>query len=151
LKHLSNPLPEIPVFGTRVPNVDYRYRPSAYALVINQNRKIAVVRTPVACYLPGGGMECGETPEQTVEREGREEGGFVLRSRAHLGRAMEICYSVEEGLYFEKDSYFIEAEVVGQATQTELDHHLLWMTAEQAEQALSHGSHRWAVQRFFNP
>lgn len=92
-------------------------------------------------------MEPGETPEQTVVREGREECGFVLKPLANLGRAMEICYSSEEGEYFEKDSFFIEAAVVGHEAPTELDHELRWMMAERAREALTHSSHRWAVQR----
>ena len=91
-------------------------------------------------------MELGETPEQTVVREGREECGFVLKPLIQLGRAMEICYSSEEGEYFEKDSFFIEAVIVGHEAPTELDHELHWMIAEKAMAALTHGSHRWALQ-----
>jgi len=140
-------LTDFPIFGTRVAGAIYRHRPSAYALVRNDAGLFAVVRTPVACYLPGGGMEPGETPEQTVVREGREECGFVLKPLAQLGRAMEICYSSEEGEYFEKDSFFIEAVIVGHEAPTELDHELHWMIAEKAGEALTHDSHRWALQR----
>lgn len=135
-----------PIFGTRVAGAVYRRRPSAYAVVRNDAGLFAVVRTPVACYLPGGGMELGETPEQTVVREGREECGFVLKPLIQLGRAMEICYSSEEGEYFEKDSFFIEAVIVAHGAPTELDHELHWMIAEKAREALTHGSHRWALQ-----
>ncbi|PYY12928.1 MAG: NUDIX hydrolase [Acidobacteria bacterium] len=138
---------EFPIFGNRVAGAVYRRRPSAYALVRNDVGQFAVVRTPVACYLPGGGMESGETPEQTIARESREECGFVLKSGARIGRAMEICYSSEEGEYFEKDSFFIAAEIVGHGTPTELDHELVWMVADAASAALSHGSHRWAIHR----
>src|SRR5690242_11588997 len=92
-------------------------------------------------------MEPGETPEQTIVREGCEECGFVLEPIAQIGRAMEICYSSEEGEYFEKDSYFIEATIVGFKKPTELDHELGWLVADKAQEALTHGSHRWAVQR----
>jgi len=138
---------DFPIFGTRVEGAIYRQRPSAYALVRNDAGNFAVVRTPVACYLPGGGMESGETPEQTIIREGREECGFVLKPCARIGRAMEICYSSEEKEYFEKDSFFIEAEIVGHGPQSELDHELVWMSADSAGDALSHGSHRWAIHR----
>lgn len=140
-------LADFPIFGTRVAGAVYRPRPSAYALVRNDVGHFAVVRTPVACYLPGGGMEPGETPEQTIVREAREECGFVLKPRAQLGRALEICYSSEENEYFEKDSFFIEAEIIGRGAQSELDHELVWMIADRAREALSHGSHRWAVHR----
>lgn len=125
----------------------YRRRPSAYALVRNELGLFAVVRTPVACYLPGGGMERGETPEETVVREAREECGFVVKPLAQIGRAMEICYSCEEGEYFEKDSFFVEAVITGRAFQTDLDHVLIWMAADDAVQVLTHGSHRWAIRR----
>jgi 8-oxo-dGTP diphosphatase len=113
--------------------------------VRNEIGDFAVVRTPVACYLPGGGMDPGETPEQTIVREGQEECGFVLQPRAQIGRAMEICYSSEEGEYFEKDSFFIEAKIVGHGSPTEPDHELIWMRADAAREVLSHGSHRWAI------
>jgi len=115
--------------------------------VRNDAGLFAIVRTPVACYLPGGGIEPGETPEQTIVREGREECGFILEPRFRIGRAMEICYSSEEKEYFEKDSFFIRAEIVGRGVQIELDHELLWMLADSAREALSHESHRWAVER----
>jgi 8-oxo-dGTP diphosphatase len=137
----------IPVFGTRVEGQTYLHRPSAYALVRNARGEFAVARTPVAHYLPGGGIDPGETPEQAVVREGREECGFVLQPRDLLARAIEICYSAEEKQYFEKDSFFIEADVVGHAAQTELDHELLWLKAEDAIAKLSHESHRWAISR----
>ena len=92
-------------------------------------------------------MEHGETPEQTIVREGREECGFVLKPGALLGRALEICYSSEEKEYFEKDSFFFEAEVVAHVSPTELDHQLLWLNLEDASAILKHGSHRWALQK----
>ena len=92
-------------------------------------------------------MDPGETPEQTIVREGHEECGFVLSPLGQIGRAMEICYSSEEGEYFEKDSFFIGARIVGQDTPIELDHELVWLIADKALEALTHGSHRWAIQR----
>ena len=137
----------IPVFGSRVPGQTYVHRPSAYALVRNSHGEFAVARTPVAHYLPGGGIDPGETPEQAVEREGREECGFVLQPRFFVGRAIEICYSSEEQKYFEKDSFFLEADVVSHVQPSELDHELLWLRAEDAMARLTHESHRWAISR----
>lgn len=138
---------EAPIFGTRVAGAVYQYRPSAYAVVMNEQRQVAVARTPVASYLPGGGMERGETPEQTIVREGQEECGFVLRPMVLIGRAMEVCYSIEEKIYFEKDSFFLQAEIAGHAKKTELDHELLWLFPQQAISVLTHASHAWAVQK----
>jgi 8-oxo-dGTP diphosphatase len=140
-------LNEIPIFGTRVAGAVYQYRPSAYAMVMNGQGQIAVARTPLACYLPGGGIERDETPERTIVREGQEECGFVLRPMILIGRAMEICFSVEEQTYFEKDSFFFRADIAGNAEKAEGDHELLWLSPLQAIAILTHGSHRWAVQK----
>lgn len=78
----------VPVFGERIPGRNYVRRPSAYAILRDAEGNVAVVRTPRGCYLPGGGMEKDETPRQTVEREAREECGFLLRVQSHLGRAL---------------------------------------------------------------
>jgi len=125
----------------------YQYRPSAYAVVMNKQGQIAVARTPVACYLPGGGMERDETPEQTIVREGQEECGFVLTPTSMIGRAIEVCFSAEEQTYFEKDSFFLQADIAGSAEKTEADHELLWLSPLQAISVLTDGSHRWAVQK----
>jgi 8-oxo-dGTP diphosphatase len=92
-------------------------------------------------------MDSGETPEQTICREGAEECGFVLKPERFLGSAIEICYAEDEQQYFEKHSSFFAAQVVGSTAKTEADHELLWLRPGEALQALSHGSHRWAVQQ----
>jgi 8-oxo-dGTP diphosphatase len=137
----------VPVFGTRLDGVTYKYRPSAYALVRNPHGDFAIVRTAVACFLPGGGIDPNESPEQTVEREAQEECGLILKALSRIGQAIELCYSIANDAYYEKDSIFVEADVVGSASATEPDHQLLWLNADNAISALSHGSHRWAVQR----
>ena len=137
----------VPVFGERAQGVSYKYRPSAYAVVRNAMAEFAVARTPVACYLLGGGMDPGETPEQTVDREAQEECGLVLKPLSRIGQAMEICYSVEDKVHYEKDSIFIEANVIGTITPTEVDHQLLWLAVDEAIALLSHGSHKWALEK----
>jgi 8-oxo-dGTP diphosphatase len=143
---MGNPL-SLPTFGTRLPGVSYRRRPSAYAVIRNEKNEIALARTPQACFLPGGGIDPGETPEQTIEREGREECGFILQPGAFLGKAIEYCYSDEEAEYFEKHSTFFAADIVGFGASSEPDHETVWLHPDKAIQTLSHGSHRWAVQQ----
>jgi len=93
-------------------------------------------------------MESGETPEQTIQREGREECGLFLRPSTLVGRAIEICFSAEDNSYFEKDSIFMASEVVGRGPSIEVDHELTWLKFPLAMEALTHGSHRWALERF---
>jgi len=138
----------VPVFGTRVSGCPYIARPSAYAVVRNDSGAIAVVRTPKGHYLPGGGMEHGESPEQTICRETREETGLILEPQSLLGNAIEIVYSAEEGACFEKRCSFVQAKVVGQVSLREADHELIWVTIDQAVRMLSHQSQCWAIRTF---
>jgi 8-oxo-dGTP diphosphatase len=133
------------VFGTRREGQVYVRRPSAYALVRNPAGDWAVVRTPHGCFLPGGGMEPHETPQQTVMREGREECGFILKPSATITRAIQFSYSIQERKFFEKICEFMDAELVNTVMPLEHDHELLWLTADQALDVLFHESHRWAV------
>ena len=138
---------DIPVFGTRVDGWPHVLRPSAYALVRNTAGELAVVRTPTGCFLPGGGIESGESPEQAIDRESKQECGLALDPAGLLGRAVEYVYSPLEKACFEKASAFFEARVTEVVTAREPDHHLVWMNLDSAIDALSCESHRWAVRR----
>jgi len=135
----------LPVFGNRVEGHAYVRRPSAYALVRNTAGEFAIVRTPHGCFLPGGGMDSGETPQETVVREVMEECGFIVKPGTVVGQAIQFVYSTEEEEYFEKVCVFVEAELVGTTTKSEDDHELHWLTMAQALDCLSHESHRWAA------
>jgi 8-oxo-dGTP diphosphatase len=48
-------------------------------VIINSKGMVAVVKSPKGYFLPGGGSLPGETPEDTVLREVREEVGRGAR------------------------------------------------------------------------
>ncbi len=60
-----------------VDSTDLRWRPSAYAIVLKDN-KLLVSPQQNGIDLPGGGIELGETPEQAVIREVKEETGLTV-------------------------------------------------------------------------
>ncbi|HET6924208.1 MAG TPA: NUDIX domain-containing protein [Candidatus Saccharimonadales bacterium] len=60
-----------------------RWRPSAYGIVIRAG-KILLSKQFDSYDLPGGGVELGETPEEAVVREVKEETGMEVRSRELL-------------------------------------------------------------------
>jgi len=136
----------VPVFGSRMAGYSYIERPSAYAVVRNASGCFALIRTPRGFYLPGGGIEANETPEQAIKREAMEEAGLIVESRALVGEAIEIVYSPEENACFEKRCLFIDAEVVDQIPSHEGDHELIWVDLDHAIGMLSHESHRWALE-----
>jgi 8-oxo-dGTP diphosphatase len=141
------PLTGSPVFGIRIAGCRYTVRPSAYALLRDDDGRIAVVRAARGWFLPGGGIEANEDAEQAVEREAREECGLVIEPRGIVGTATEIVHSPAGHSGFEKESVFVEAVVVGRTPPTEPDHELVWLSPAEASARLSHESHRWVVQR----
>ena len=52
------------------------WRPAAYAIII-KDKKILLLKQTNGYDLPGGGLDLGETPEEAVIREVKEETGLV--------------------------------------------------------------------------
>jgi 8-oxo-dGTP diphosphatase len=134
------------VFGNTTPGVAATIRPSAYGIISVRPGRLAVVRTPLGLYLPGGGSDETEAPEATVTRETREECGFAVQVGEWRRNAIEHVFSVTEQAFFEKRSTFCDVivfDLVGEPT--EIDHTLEWMDATEATVLLTPPSHRWAV------
>lgn len=92
--------------------------------VIKKENKYAMIHS--AKYgeykFPGGGMEDGETREDTLIREVREETGLVVKedSIKYIGRTEEI----RKGLYddiFEMTSYYYQCDFKEKLVPRELD------------------------------
>jgi len=56
---------------------DLTWRPSAYGIVIHEN-KILLVKEKDRFHLPGGGIDIGESPNVAVLREVKEETGATV-------------------------------------------------------------------------
>jgi 8-oxo-dGTP diphosphatase len=134
-----------PVFGVREPGQKYTVRPSAYGIV-ERSGSLALVRTPEGVYLPGGGIEAGETPEEAMVREAFEECGLHVRPGAWRERAVQFAWAQPERKFFEKECVFLDANVERESPSgTEPDHELFWVPPHEAAGALTHEAHGWAV------
>src|SRR5690348_507177 len=98
---------DAPIFGHPPTDAHAVIRPSAYGLVSDADRRLAVVRTPHGLFLPGGGIEPGETPGETIVREVREECGLDVQLGSWTVHAIDFVYSTEERTHFEKHGTFI--------------------------------------------
>lgn len=100
------------VFGTKLPGATYRLRPGAYALVFDARGRVALVHEEGDWYLPGGGIEAGETSEQALAREVREECACGLRVGDPLAQALEFVEN-RQGERFEVLAQYYRAEFTG--------------------------------------
>jgi 8-oxo-dGTP diphosphatase len=114
----------------------------------NDGGDFAVVRSREGIYLPGGGMDPGETPHETVIRETLEECGLTIRIGSWTASAIQFAWSETEQTFFEKRCTFVDATVSGSDTsRLEPDHELLWVDADRAVELLTHEGHGWAVRQ----
>lgn len=139
---------KIPVFGQPQPGLTYSRRPGSYAFLKNQSGFLAAIRTSYGCFLPGGGADPGETPEDTLRREVFEEIGFELSNIRPLGEAQQYVFSRFYNQGFLKHGYFFEADwaphPLGRIAH---DHFLDWLSAEDLTDALTHEFQRWMAKK----
>jgi 8-oxo-dGTP diphosphatase len=141
----------IPEFGRREPGIEYCIRPCAYGVIEGNEGRVAVVRTPGGLFLPGGGMEKGESLEEAFTREVLEECGLRIAKGALIGTADELC--IVRGKHVRKRSTFYLAVLGGvpPIPAKELDHELIWMSTQAALAALTHESQKWALRAAASP
>lgn len=137
----------VPYFGNYQPQVNYRDRPGAYALLLNPAGLLARVSLPQGYFLPGGGIEKGETPEEAVLREIAEETACGAKLMLKIGMADEYIYTPGYDTGVRKPSTFFVAEV-GPPTGEQPEHPVDWVSPEVLKDSLLHHSQRWAVQQF---
>jgi 8-oxo-dGTP diphosphatase len=144
--HADDP---IPAFGERLSDRDYVPRPGAYALIADRGGRIAIVLSNGRCYLPGGGVEPGESLDEALRREVREECGLRIDRLTPLGTADEYVYASGEGVHYQKRCTFFAATVTGtDIGAIEAGCEMRWLTPAEALRRLEHGSHAWAVERY---
>ena len=135
------------VFGSAPSGAVCLKRSAAYAVIKDTLGRVAAVDTPVAgeikYWLPGGGMHAGETPEETVVREVREEVGRAVRLRGPLGEAIQFFYAGDEARWYEMTATFLRAEFDGDLGE-HAEHELRWIDANRQGNMFFHACHAWA-------
>lgn len=138
-------------FGLPDPGVEYRPRPSVYAVIVNDRGQLLAIFKRETFFLPGGGIDDGESEGTALLRECLEETGFEIEIGELLGRADQFCFAPVQQRYFNKLGVFYRAELKDTPAQpvTEL-HKVCWVLPSEFAARPAHESHLWAVQRAFN-
>ena len=130
------------VFGAIIEGATYGPRPAAYAVIKTTDGAVAVVKTRRGCFLPGGGSLPGETPEETVRREVREELARDVRLIREIARAVQ--YFRADDQHYRMEAVFFAAEFIGEPTGAG-EHELHWLNVSETAHAFFHQCHAWAV------
>lgn len=127
----------LPVFGAKLPGVEYRLRPGSYALVFDEEGRVALVHEEGDWYLPGGGIEAEETPEQALAREVREECDCGVDFEDVSVEAIEFL-ETRSGRLLEVHARYYRARFVGPSTAS-------WLTPAEACARVRRRSDAWVI------
>ena len=137
----------VPEFGTKQPGIEYIHRPGVYAVIENDERRIAVIETIKGYFLPGGGIDPGESDVVALSREVLEETGYQVSIHAEIGESVEYIEVEGEGKHYQISSRFYRAKLGSKVkNDIEQDHHLVWLWIEDALQKLKPQAQVWIIQ-----
>jgi 8-oxo-dGTP diphosphatase len=135
------------IFGKKMNGLEYEIRKGVYAVIFNSPKdKIVTVQTSRGHYfLPGGGIENNERPEDCLRRELLEETGYGVSIGPFIGEAMRYFLSTKNEPIL-SDGYFYLAQLSEKIQEPkEDDHFLKWVSVVNIEELLLHEHHSWAV------
>lgn len=121
-------------------------RPSVRGIILNDGKIYMVHSLKYDYYkFPGGGIEAGEDPIQTLSREVREESGLIVIPETI--RDYGMVRRIEAGVLgdvFEQENYYYLCEVEAVAVKPELDD---YEADEQFTLELVHATHAIQINR----
>ncbi len=139
-------------FGCRVSGKEYRQRAGAYSVAFDAQGRVALVEAPAArteerwLFLPGGGIEPGETMQDCVRRECLEEIGRAAQVGELLCIGDEYVFSEKSGDYMHLIGHCFKTILGGQVQEpVELDHTLVWADPNTCADKMFLSYQAWAV------
>ncbi len=125
----------------------YLDRYGAYLIAIEHD-KLAVVKTPKGYFLPGGGMENGESDIQCIQRECMEEIGCDVQVQNFVCSAEKFVQHPTLGYFHPIQRFYCGTVGKKQQLSKEIDHCFEWLDCEKAQKTLFVDMQKWAVAYF---
>jgi 8-oxo-dGTP diphosphatase len=136
-----------PVFGKIEENIKYKLRKAVYAIILNNEMdEVFSVKTKNNHYfLPGGGIEKDESPEDALFRELIEETGYAIKVQSKIGEAVRFFHSLNNAP-IQNDAAFYFAQLEEKIkVPIAHDHSTEWVRIEEIDRYFVHEHHIWAV------
>ncbi|MEM7427386.1 MAG: NUDIX domain-containing protein [Pseudomonadota bacterium] len=138
-------------FGERMPGRAYPDRPGAYGFVANTRGEILTAEGPgPGRYLPGGGLEAGETHEHGLVREFAEETGLTIRPAGLLYEACQLIPCLELPHGYLKICRFFAVELTPAEQTIAPRFPIQWLPQRQALEDLEEEVQRWALRMWLD-
>ncbi len=117
-------------------------------ILFEEANRVVAVKHRGLFFLPGGGVDTGETIEQALLREIAEEIGWTVRLGREVAVAGQYTVSPKMGKHVNKISHFFSGEVLDRnGTGIEPDHELLILTIDRFAENAAHESQVWAIRK----
>jgi len=136
-------------FGIQEGGVEYQERTGAYGVVFKGDF-VFIEKARLGYFLPGGGLEKGETPEAALEREFLEETGCEITNASFLGKTQEHIMLDER--YARKIGYFYSVDLGEKTAPSYPDGHkypVEWVHVDTIKEFMPLESQWWAIEELY--
>ncbi len=135
--------------GNKIKGITYRERIGAYALIVNSNSEIALVRRDNNYFLPGGGVEKDETYEQCLKRECSEELGYNIEVAQYVGKLSHYTKAIRREEYLKLVGHVHIANLLeSNSLKVEEDHELVWVPIREATEKMQEEFQEHAIREY---
>jgi 8-oxo-dGTP diphosphatase len=125
----------------------YRVRHGAYGIAL-KGSEVLIETAKFGLFLPGGGVEAGESHEEALRREFIEETGYELAAHEFIGSSRQFSEVVDRGLFYERVGHFFIVELGAKGEPSYADGHeypVSWMPIDSVRGALHLPFQEWGL------